>query len=391
MHDEWWAHLWHLYPRLFGSKLFDQLFPVLVRQLDPMRFYWNGSPFSDRVDVKSNDPLHGDTHYWTLHTSCGDPSEYSNHPGGFVSETGIQALPDLRTALEIGREGEKHIQSFLFESRNHFESMAKNDRLIKFISAFFRYSDQFEQGVHLSNLAQGEYLKQAVEHWRSLAPDCSGVLIWQLNDCWPCISWSAVDYNLLPKASYYYLQRAFAEDIVIFKQKGSIVLDPERMSEGEVFVCINSQGKREGTLRMQIVRLDGEIMDTSESVLEVTGPGATCIQKVRLNDFSLRRFDSVLHLSIDWNDDTQIENVYTLSRPKYMHLRKPEIELVKIDDRTFSVRTDTFAKGIYLFHPEKSVVLDDNYFDLMPGKEKLVRSASPFEVSEIECFSYYHF
>ena len=45
-------------------------------------------------------------------------------------------------------------------------------------------------------------------------PNCSGVLIWQLNDCWPAISWSAVDYNLVPKACHYYLARAYAADLV---------------------------------------------------------------------------------------------------------------------------------------------------------------------------------
>lgn len=36
---------------------------------------------------------------------------------------------------------------------------------------------------------------------------CGGALLWQLNDCWPTISWSIVDYFLRPKPAYYTVKR----------------------------------------------------------------------------------------------------------------------------------------------------------------------------------------
>ena len=36
---------------------------------------------------------------------------------------------------------------------------------------------------------------------------CSGALVWQLNDCWACTSWSIVDYYLRPKLAYFAVKR----------------------------------------------------------------------------------------------------------------------------------------------------------------------------------------
>ena len=176
-----------------------------------------------------------------------------------MSETGIQSLPDLRTALSFDSEEERHIQSFVFDTRNHFESPAKNERLLKFTGALFRVSSDFNAAVILSNLAQAEYLKYAVEHWRSLAYNCGGVLIWQLNDCWPAISWSVVDYNLIPKASYYYLKRAFEPDLVGFKQFHSIDYNAAANAVGELFVASERDGDKRGLVGIKVVRLTGEV------------------------------------------------------------------------------------------------------------------------------------
>jgi len=35
----------------------------------------------------------------------------------------------------------------------------------------------------------------------------SGVLVWQMNDCWPATSWAIVDYFLRPKPAYFAIAR----------------------------------------------------------------------------------------------------------------------------------------------------------------------------------------
>jgi hypothetical protein len=49
-----------------------------------------------------------------------------------------------------------------------------------------------------------------IERWRSIDPPCRGMIVWQLNHCWPVISWAAVDGDGRRKPLWYALGRVFA-------------------------------------------------------------------------------------------------------------------------------------------------------------------------------------
>ena len=74
-----------------------------------------------------------------------------------------------------------------------------------------------DEYIDFSQMAQAEGLKFGIEHYRRRKPHCSGTLVWQLDDCWPVLSWSVLDYYGFGKAGYYYLQRAFAPVLASFK------------------------------------------------------------------------------------------------------------------------------------------------------------------------------
>ncbi|MGQ9684072.1 MAG: beta-mannosidase [Anaerolineae bacterium] len=387
--EEWWYDR-RAFPIFGGTHIYDELFPALLRELDPDRPYWNGSPYSEEPGVRANDAFHGDTHLWDLHSNCADFWHYRATAPSFVSETGIQSLPDLRTALTIGGPEDRHIQSFVFDTRNHFENPAKNERLLKFTGALFRVSSQFDEAVIRSNLANGEYLKYAVEHWRSQAYDCAGVLIWQLNDCWPAISWAAVDYNLQPKASWYYLQRAYASDLVGYLQNYSIDYDPEQNARGELFVASEREGTKTGVVEMQAMTVTGEVFATRHYPVALDGRGAVSLGPLALPDYKARRFEALAVLTLRWDDGSTVRNIYTYSRPKHMRLPEPQIRALQLDATRFKLRSDIFAKGVYLFHRDMAVVFDDNYFDLLPGEEKTIAASAPVQISEIKAIAYHH-
>ncbi len=388
-YEDWW-HGPHHYEHFYGSAIYDELFPTLVKELDPDRLYWNGSPYSEEPGVKANDMTHGDTHFWDLHSFCGDFWHYTQTAPSFVSETGIQSLPDLRTALTIGGPEDRHIQSLVFDTRNHFENPAKNDRLLKFTGALFRVSTDFHQAVVLSNLAHAEYMKYALEHWRSQAYDCAGVLIWQIDDCWPAISWAVVDYNLQPKACWYYMKRAFAPDLVGYVQDYAIDYSPEANSWGHLFVASERDGDKTGTVELRVLRITGEVLETRHFPVLLKGRGAASLGRVQLADYRARRFDCLAEFTLRWDDGSTVRNVYTFSRPKHMRLPAPKVTLAQAGPDALKVKADIFAKGVYLFHPDLKVVFDDNYFDLLPGEERLVRASKGVEAGEVEVIAYHH-
>lgn len=58
------------------------------------------------------------------------------------------------------------------------------------------------------------------EHFRSHRPRCMGTVWWQLNDCWPVISWAVVDSGGVLKPSWYALRRASAPRLVTVQPRG---------------------------------------------------------------------------------------------------------------------------------------------------------------------------
>lgn len=47
---------------------------------------------------------------------------------------------------------------------------------------------------YLSQLLQARAMQVAIEAHRRAMPYNMGSLYWQINDCWPVVSWSSIDY-----------------------------------------------------------------------------------------------------------------------------------------------------------------------------------------------------
>ena len=68
---------------------------------------------------------------------------------------------------------------------------------------YFRFPHAFDNFVYLSQIQQAVAIKTAVDFWRSRRPHSMGALYWQLNDTWPCASWSSLNYGGSWKALHY--------------------------------------------------------------------------------------------------------------------------------------------------------------------------------------------
>jgi beta-galactosidase/beta-glucuronidase len=83
-------------------------------------------------------------------------------------------------------------------------------------------------------MAHGEYLRDRVERERRGMPDgapdgnrrCWGNIAWRLNDSWPMIYSSVIDYYLEPKIAYYFLRRAYKPMLVSFEKTQDQICGP---------------------------------------------------------------------------------------------------------------------------------------------------------------------
>src|SRR5690606_19253099 len=101
---------------------------------------------------------------------------------------------------------------------HHQKADDGNGKLMRGLEAHFRLPDTFDDWHYLTQLNQARAIAFGVEHLRSLAPYCMGAIVWQLNDCWPVTSWSAVDGDGRRKPLWYALRRAYADRILVLRE-----------------------------------------------------------------------------------------------------------------------------------------------------------------------------
>jgi len=82
-----------------------------------------------------------------------------------------------------------------------------------------RYADMARY-LELSRLVPGEVMERVIGMWRRDASRCQGALIWFYRDLWRGAGWGVIDATGTPKATYYYLKRAFAARALWFVDEG---------------------------------------------------------------------------------------------------------------------------------------------------------------------------
>ena len=343
--------------RLPGERLYSEVLPEVCAELDPSRPYWPGSPFGGE---EPNSPTHGDQHLWTPWWQWRHPDSQRDYPGRFLSEFGFQAPPAMDTLRRHIPSSAHHMQSRVME--HHNRAWEGTERLYRLLSIYFRVPGSFEDTVYLMQLMQGEAVKTGVEAWRARKFLTAGTLFWQLNDCWPVTSWSAIDYAHRPKALYYYARRFFAPVLPIIDGRG-----------GKFTVKVVNDLPREfaGELVCGFGRLTGDQAWVEKIALSVPANGLTPALEVALDDLPAKDPAHEYFWCRLLADSAEVAHSAAFRVPyKHLELDVPEWELdvTEVEGRRFHVRlsSDCFAKGVHLRVEGAEAAFSDNFFDLFP-------------------------
>lgn len=376
----------------YGEKIYHELIPELLETLDPTRLYWPSSPYGGN---DHNSAEEGDRHNWQVwHGNVeprrfGEPlkqdysvegvsfKNYKKDLSTFVSEFGMHASANRYTLERRIPAGKFYWGSDELAYRNKDFHHQKGLLLMQ---GYTGIPTNVEEYLNFSMLTQAEGLKFGVEHYRRRKPSCSGALIWQLNDCWPGTSWSLIDYDLLPKASYYYAKKFF--------QPVLLSVDHEQGKDLTVWVVNDTLKAIDDVLHVDVCRFDGERVFQAEIPVAI---GANrSVRVARFTEEEILRGTPanrvVVRLSLEGGD---CENVYYLRDQKDLEL--PECRLhvtVDADKQEVTVSTDTLARFVKLELPAEKVIFSDNYFDLWPGRSKTVSighlEGKPVPLSELK-------
>ncbi|KAG6917171.1 hypothetical protein DXG01_003607 [Tephrocybe rancida] len=206
--------------------LYEKHFPEIVEALtDPVIPYHRGSPYGGE-GWDTADPTVGDLHQWNIWGGKEFPyQDYDKRGGRFVSEFGIPSMPDMRTIAHWMGDADK--SQWFSQSKlmaQHCRAGAFERRFAILMNENFRLTSDLETHVDFQHftwpkltnqLMQSEAVSYAYQVWRREwrgkgKQFTSGVLVWQLNDCWPVTSWAIVDYFLRPKPLYFTITRSLA-------------------------------------------------------------------------------------------------------------------------------------------------------------------------------------
>ena len=265
---------------------------------------------------------------------------------------------------------------------HHQKQPGSNARIERYVSQCYGIPEKFEDMVQLSQLVQADAIKICTEHLRRNKARCNGILYWQLNDCWPAISWSSVDYDHGLKALHYASKRFFAPCLV------SLSGDVENLT---VSVSNDSLENVEYRLIYQLQNLDGRIL--YEQALNGTIPGASCRDVLEIckpfgDDTEKDRQERLVYVALlDMQGNLLSENYQQPCRDDMVPYREPHYHICALDAEQFTIESDTFTKSVCLQPLKPDVVFSDNFFSLQKGKPKVITSNFPLDVEELRVWS----
>ena len=179
----------------------------------------------------------------------------------------MEAYPDITTVYKFLVDGRKDIDCYPQSSTIEFHNKAAGHerRLALYVAENIRYTlEPFEQYVYYTQLVQAEAVGTAYRLWKRQwkGPGreyCAGALVWQMNDCWPTISWSIVDHYLRPKLAYFAVKREMEPFTIGMKRTVHTIPADEytrayvkTIHELEVWACNLTQEKRTVIINFEV-------------------------------------------------------------------------------------------------------------------------------------------
>ena len=389
--------------RFDGRRLYEQVLPEVVAAHDrgpsgPSRPYWPGSPYS-RHSADPNAREEGDRHIWEVwHSPLRPYQDYPLLAGRFVSEFGMQAVPSrptLARALAAVGAGPEALPEL---SKDALALLNKGQdgpaRIGHYIEQNLPPPRNFDEYLYATQLIQAEALLHAVRGFRrGFGRDgnraISGALVWQLDDCWPGVSWAMLEHldaeavrrghGVRRKPSFYAVRRELLPLAVAMTRSasGPGLDEPHAV---EVWAAQSAGQTREARLVVRAFTLTGEQVFRSEQAVRLF---ANQVTELGLQQLPAGALDVGAQL---FSGETLLARAVLWPQPlRALPLLDPELTLeLPAGERTRDrpSRTGVQALRLRTRRPAKAVLLaageqarfSDNLLDLLPDEEMLIEA-----------------
>ncbi|KAF5603111.1 beta-mannosidase [Fusarium pseudocircinatum] len=369
--------------------IYEKLLPDACKDLHPNAVYHIASPWGGKV---TTDPTIGDIHQWNVwHGSQQKYQDYDKLVGRFVSEFGMEGFPDIKTIDAFLPQGKDDPERFSTSSTVDFHNKADGQlrRLGLYMAENFRFTlEPLEDYVYYSQLLQAEALASAYRLWKRQwqGPKkeyCSGVLVWQTNDCWPVTSWAICDYYLRPKHSYFTIKREMAPITI-----GMTRREHKHPKNKYTRVDIETKVKVEiwgSNLKLEDVTVDCVVkawdVETGKETYSQTVVSDLVLQsnrstEIKTLDVPVEKPNADLEAktvvaAYFYQDGKQIARYVNWPEPlKYLHFQKPQNLKTEISEgcKSVEISAEVPIKGLAVLSQDDGVKFEDNLVDIVPGE-----------------------
>jgi beta-mannosidase len=342
------AKIWNDYQKLFHSIL-----PDVVKKYDSKTPYVSSSPMLGWG--KKESLQRGDSHYWGVWWGMEPFEIYEKKVGRFMSEYGFQGMPSYSTLKKYGDSldlNSSYIKAHQKHPTGYQTVNTYMERDYKVPKDFFKY-------VHTSQLLQRDGMQIAIEAHRRNKPYCMGTLYWQLNDCWPATSWSAIDYEGRPKILYYATKKLYA----------NFCISTNRVrGQYNIYVISDSTKDIDATLEIKLKTTKGQILLNKTKNISVKENSSEIFESFSEEELKLfNKNECYLSCNLIMNEKIIAHKNYFFVKPKDIVLNKPNISITQTG-HIMKIKSDVFVKDFYLFYSDQ-LIYHDNCFDIEPDKQ----------------------
>jgi beta-mannosidase len=249
----------------WGGGYYHDLLPRIVTEFDPGRAYIPSSPFSPVEDSDPTNPDHGPVHSWKVWFSQDYPA-YRDAIPRFVAEFGFQAPANYATLMPVIHDDRPAPDSP--DMLAHQKAIDGNLKLERGWAGHLPPPTSFDDWYFTTQLGQARAISCGVSHYRSHAPRNAGYIIWQLNDCWPAISWAMIDSGGRRKLLWYALRRLNAPRVLLLQPRQDSVA---------LIVSNDSPEPWQDTVEVTRKHVNGRTLATEQVVIDVPARSATTV------------------------------------------------------------------------------------------------------------------
>ena len=338
-------------------KVFDSILPYTVDRLTDVN-YWDSSPKYGRGNPKYK--TEGYAHDWWIWHDAKPFEDFEKNVPRFMSEFGFQSFPSVETINYINQT------TGPWTYTNAMKSHQKHSRGFQLIDEYVKrdYPEPTIEidRVYLSQLTQARGITLGIEAHRRARPYNMGTLYWQLNDCWPAISWSSIDYLGNWKALQYKAKKSFENLLISFEMKEDKV---------STYIVNDHLNSITDTLKLKIIDFSGIELWSENKPVTALENSSSKVHELPLEEMIINPEESVLVASF-----AEQTSYFYFVKPKDLLLPELELSVYEIDPVengfTITLESPTLQKDLFLLLAEGKGKLSDNFFDLLPNERKVI-------------------